>query len=319
MNLWPAAKSGLDRAGVGYPLRQAYVHARSVGERAVHLVYGRPGPESAVLVAGAGRSGTTWLGELLCHRARMQEIFEPLLPFWSEDVRTLTGWRADNPTFEMIYLRPHEAYAGWHSYLYRVLTGRVRNYWTDANRTCWFPTRYLVKEIRMNLMLGFIAHHFRPKIVFILRNPIDVVASRLALGWRVDLNDAFTQETLMADHLAPWMDQLRAVSDPVEQHAAWWAVENLVALRQLADYAHEVVVYEVLAEDPVRVTTALRNRLGIGGETDPTCAERPSRMAAKSGKNFRAALSDADVQKICRLCFKKELVELWPEETERWC
>lgn len=317
--IWSAAKRVVDDAGIGYPLRQAFVHVRSLGEYLLHALEGRPDPQSTILVAGSGRSGTTWLGEMLCHDSRIQEIFEPLLPFWNDEVRELTGWRTEGAWLQGVYLRADAERPAWCRHLHKVFTGRVRNHWTDARRTAWFPTRYLVKSIRMNLMLGFVARQLNPQIVFIIRNPVDVVASRINVGWQADLGDILKQQALVEDHLGPWEDALRAVSDPVEQHAAWWAVENLVALRELQGCPHHVVVYEQLSEAAVGVVGALREQLGVEGAIDATTAARPSRMAGSRGtSDRRSSLSAEDIQKINEWCYRRGLLELYPTAVQRW-
>jgi hypothetical protein len=101
------------------------------------------------------------------------------------------------------------------------------------------PDRYLIKEIRANLMLGYIHDHFQPRIIHVLRHPCAVVASRTRLDWRVNLGDLLQQEDLLEDELAGLAGDIgRARSDCVASHAIGWAVESRVAGRQIREPSH---------------------------------------------------------------------------------
>lgn len=267
---------GLDDAA-----RRAYVEAGRVGERALALWSGPLRPEDAILLVSGGRSGSTWVADILCACAGVQQIFEPLHPGMVREVQELTGWSdTHDPHIRSHYLRPGADHRDWDDFLRRLLAGRVRNYWTDAVRTSWWPRRYVIKVIRGNLLVGHVVDRFSPSVVFLVRNPYSVVASRVAAGWFAEARDLLAQEELVEDYLRPWICDLESEPDLLGIHAAWWAIETRVAADQLATRPHHFATYEGILEDPLRRMLQMAAALDLapdGMETVDFAA--PSRMA----------------------------------------
>ena len=163
------------------------------------------------------------------------------------------------------YLRPDGHYPHWDHVLSRVLTGQSRTYWTDTARTSFFPKRYLIKETRASLMLGYLHDHFHPRIAYLSRHPCAVVASRIGLGWQLDLNNLLSQEELIEDHLSPWIAHIeRAKTNPVATHAIWLAVESRVAWHHLSTRPHCHAYYEHLLVEPEATLRSILSRLNLG-------------------------------------------------------
>jgi hypothetical protein len=300
-----------DTLHLGSLLRQMFVETRLLGEYSKFALHGYPAPSTSIILAGSGRSGTTWLTEVLCALPGVQQIFEPLFPPWNPQVRALTGWDKRDPYIRAIYLRPEEENEDWQTEWQRILTGRVRNYWTDYNRSSYFPDRFLIKEVRANMMLGYLHRQFQPRIIYIMRHPCAVVYSRLAAPqpWHADVQDILQQEDLLNDHLQPWVEAIAAETDVFGAHAVWWAVENHVALQQLRGIPHFLVYYEDLVMQPETVLDNLMPWLGY--EQMPPGVEkllsRPSRMShanlAYQDKqmrlsNWQKQVSSADQERI---------------------
>ncbi len=252
------------------------------GERLKFGLLGRPDASAAILMVGSARSGTTWLMNVLSSARGVQPIFEPLYPPYSPAVRELAGWDARDPYIRGQYLRPGGVYPGWSALLGRILTGQERNYWTDFERKSLFPDRFLIKLIRANLMVGFIAETFRPAIVYTIRHPCAVVRSRLELRWHAEVGDLLAQAELVEDHLAPFADGISRERDLLGAHAVWWAVENMVASRQLAGRPHYRLVYEEAALRPIETARRLAAWLNVElpRDLDPV-TRRISRVTRK--------------------------------------
>ena len=103
-------------------------------------------------------------------------------------------------------------------------------------------------------MLGYLAdRHPELSIILVLRHPVAVVRSQLALSrwdWYADPGHLLGQERLMADHLEPFRPLLEEARPGPEQHAATWCAENLVPLRQLGPGRAHVLFYEHLVARP---------------------------------------------------------------------
>lgn len=216
-------------------------------------------PAGTVLLAGSGRSGTTWLGQIINHGNAYRDVFEPLHP---QRMKALRGWPA------MRYV-PANAPAGDEAVLLRVLlAGRVRSAWTDAYNRKALANRRLIKVIRANLMLGWIKHHVpQASLLFALRHPCAVAYSRLKLGWDTHLDELLAQPELMRDHLEPFREQIERAAfegDAWDRHLMMWCIENVVPLRELRPGDTHVMFYERFCEDFDTECDALFRYLGRG-------------------------------------------------------
>lgn len=214
----------------------------------------RRDPSQAIVLAGSGRSGTTWLGNIIAASPHVDTIFEPL------DRRRV-------PEAGSLPLRPYarreEESPQLEAYLRQVLRGRVSNEWVNrAGRRPW-GWRTLVKTIRGTLLLDWIDRRYRPRIVYMVRHPAAVVLSRMKLGWDTHLDELLAQPTLVANYLEPHLDRLNGLRQPLEEHAALWAVENLVPLRQLPKRGWVFCTYEQLVAAPEAQSRRILRALGL--------------------------------------------------------
>jgi hypothetical protein len=197
-----------------------------------------------MLIAGTARSGTTWLGELIASQVNCRVMFEPFQP------RKVAAYR---PFEYFQYLRPDQDHAGMQQFCTAVFTGRIRNWWIDQEVARLRPQYRLVKEIRANLLLGWIARRF-PEVprLFIVRHPCAVVQSRLQLGWATDTDIAsfLAQPDLVQDHLAEFLHLVQAARTDAGKHAVIWCISHLVPLRQFAAGGLPIVFYEDLVTQP---------------------------------------------------------------------
>ena len=300
-------------------LKRAWVEGRRLGERASFALSGPPDPSSAWLLASSGRSGSTWLGDMLAATPGTQQIFEPLDPRNSKAYRKLMDWPPDlTPSaFKRHYLRPETDAPEWGAFWEDVLSGRVRTYLTDYTRTHFLPKRFLIKTIRANMMLGFVATRFRPRVVFLMRHPAAVINSmfyRVKTSWPADVQDLLAQEALVEDVLRPWVGEIERVSNGFEALAVWWAVENRVALDQLRRREHYLIFYEWLALHPREEIGGVLRWLGMNENDAPeSMLYRYSRMTSVRQRQSQ----EKDVMK--RLSAWRQ--ELTPEEQKivrRW-
>jgi hypothetical protein len=232
-------------------------------------------PRRTVLLAGSGRSGTTWLAEVLERAGRFRYLFEPFHP---DRLPATRGFRPRQ------YLAPGTPDAGMARAVEGVVAGRVRNRWVDQYNGRLIARRRLVKDVWSNLMLGYLAdRHPELPIVLVLRHPVAVVRSQLALArweWYVEPGHLLGQERLMADHLEPFRSLLEGARPGPEQHAATWCAENLVPLRQLGPGRAHVLFYEHLVARPEQELGRLATFLGLPAPAAAgTSAGRPSRLA----------------------------------------
>jgi hypothetical protein len=196
---------------------------------------------TTVFLAGSGRSGTTWLGGLINHDSAYRVVFEPFHPEKVEDFHAFGSKQ---------YLRPEDRREEFLEPARKALAGQLRSGWTDRGGG-GAARRRLVKDIRANLLLGWLAENFPGMpLVLLMRHPCAVVSSRLALGWRDNLDETMAQRELVEDHLLPVEGRIRAARDPFERHLFLWCIDNYVPLRQFSPGEIHLCFYENLLLDP---------------------------------------------------------------------
>ena len=123
-------------------------------------------PSDTVLVVGSGRSGTTWLGNMIGQWPGFLSLFEPF------DYRHVPEI---NITSLRPYIRMNETSNPLDDIIRNVLLGKYKNAWTLSENTRRFTWRILIKDIRINLLLPYIRQRFGNRIIYIIRHPCATV------------------------------------------------------------------------------------------------------------------------------------------------
>lgn len=231
----------------------------------LHLDFGGDHRDT-VFVAGSGRGGTTWLAEMILRLdGGYRYVFEPFFPARVPLARPF-GYRR--------YVRPGDQPPELLDSANRVLSGWTRGPWTDRFNRRLVARRRLVKEIRANLFLGWLAVNFpQMPVILLLRHPCAVALSRMKLGWRSRLEEFAAQPDLVEDFLSPVLEETR-LSTEFERHVFAWCVENLVPLTQLGRGQAHLVFYENLCQSPEEELRGIFEYLGSGPVKVPTEALR---------------------------------------------
>ncbi len=243
---------------------------------ALHVDLGRGDHRRSVFLAGSGRSGTTWLSSVINHRNAYRFVFEP---FYPARVPMVGHFRRKQ------YLRPGDTREEYLVPATAVLTGGLRSLWSDRFNRRLVARRRLIKDIRANLLLGWMHENFPGMpIVLLLRHPCAVVSSRLALGWNDFLAQTMEQQALVEDFLLPMEADIRAARSDFERHLFAWCVENHVPLTQFAPGEIHLAFYEDLLAQPERELARLFSFLGEDLDDRAYRAlARPSPMSRETG------------------------------------
>lgn len=270
-----------------------------------------------ILVTGSNRSGTTWVGRMLCHSGALSSVHEPF---------NSTEWP-----------RVLEARLGGH-YTHVPSTGRDQEIIAAVRRTIAHRTRYrlqlaevtsprnaakLVRHAGLQLdrrrrhrrtllkdpialcSAGWLADQFDLDVVVMIRHPAGYVSSSARLGWRYDFEHLLSQHELVDSVWSPYVDQMRAYSkeppDPFAQAIIMWnLLYSVVAAYQPERPSWQFIRYEDLAGDPMAGFERLYERLGlafsptaaalIAADTDAANpAERSVSEAHNTTRNSQAA------------------------------
>ena len=235
-------------------------------------------PGATVFLAGSGRSGTTWIADILNFRNEYRHISEP---FHRKNVPLAAafGYRQ--------YLRPTDRDAKYLEPARRILSGRIRNLWADKYNRRFLVQKRFVKEVRANLFLKWLRVNFpEMPMVLLIRHPCAVAASRMKLNWEggADLRGFLSQPELMEDHLEPFRSELeraQAEGDAFEKMIFFWCVENLVPLSQLAPGEAHIAFYERFVTTPREEVERLFGYLGRPFDPDVMSALGKPSMATR--------------------------------------
>jgi len=218
------------------------------------IVIKRISPASTIFLSGSGRSGTTWLSNIIGACPGVGILFEPF------DHRKVP----EAKHFSLrTYLRPGEEYPRKKVFIKQVLSWGIHNAWIDCENKNFLVWKALVKSIRANLMLAWIDRNFHCPILYMVRHPCAVVLSRLKLNWETHLEVFLGQEKLMKDYLSKFESSIRKAKKPIHKHAIMWCIENLITLNQLPNYNWTFCSYEELCINTEEEIDRIFSRLGL--------------------------------------------------------
>ena len=239
--------------------------------------------DATIFVCGMGRSGTTWVGNVINHDGSYRTLFEPFLAAKVPAARGFQYIQYINRTDP----RPELAVGAE-----QILSGRVRGFWVDQENRGLFYRRRLIKEVRCNLMLGWLKQR-RPDmpIVLVTRNPMAVAGSWLHLGWGkewmgdgTDFDCMVSQPDLLRDFplISEAIGQIDR-EDPMERIIFQWCVFHLVPFAELGAPERLVVAYENLLLNTHAEVKRLFRYLGARCNWDEVAAT----INTPSTTNFR--------------------------------
>jgi hypothetical protein len=197
---------------------------------------------NTVFLAGSARSGTTWASDIINYKNEYRYVFEPFHP---GKVEICKGFEHRQ------YLRPEDRREEFLRPARTILSGDLRSRWPDYLQRRLVSGRRLIKEVRANLMLGWIHANFpEMPVVFVLRHPCAVANSMLKLRWKPGVDALLSQRDLVEDFLEPFEEEIRSARTDFERHVFSWCIENYVPLMQLERGEIYLIFYENLCEDP---------------------------------------------------------------------
>lgn len=199
---------------------------------------------TTVFLAGTGRSGTTWIANIINYKNAYRLMFEP---FHSQKVGLVRHFRYRQ------YIRPENREKKFMRPAKAILSGKVRNTWVDILNRKLYVSRRLVKDIRSNHFLKWIKTNFPEiPIILLLRHPCAVAYSKLKLGWETHLDEFLAQDELVADYLDPFRSEIESAKTTYEKHIFMWCIENYVPLKQFSDGEIHLTFYENFCMHPER-------------------------------------------------------------------
>ena len=230
-----------------------------------------------ILVTGAHRSGTTWVGKMLAADACTAYISEPLnvlhrpgvfrarIKYWYQYICE-ENEREYIPAFDELLEFDYHLWDEIRSLRsQRDLLRMGRDFFIFYNGLMR-GLRPLFKDPFAVFSTEWFARRLHCKVVIVVRHPAAFASSLKRLNWLFDFQDLLAQPLLMRDHLEPYRAAMESVrqDDVIEQAALLWnLIYRSVYRTQKRNPDFIVVHQEDLARDPIPGYRALYAALGL--------------------------------------------------------
>ncbi len=237
--------------------------------------------DEIIWLLGDGRSGTTWVSDIINHDKRYREMFEPFHPELIEDMQFIAPHQYVQQGAPNEKLR---ALAG------KIFNGRFTHPRVDSENSSLRYEGLLIKDIFANLLCYWALSQF-PKVkpVLLIRNPFSVVLSKSKKKdwfWATEPLDLLNQPALFADYLHPFEEEIKRISNQknyILNQVLIWAIINYVPLRQFKPGNIHICFYEDIYSEPSKEVLKLfefvrDKREELSSDIPENVIERPSRV-----------------------------------------
>jgi hypothetical protein len=261
-------------------------------------------PVRPVLVTGAIRSGTTWVGTVLGRSPALEYVWEPFNPLvraWPHNrvPHFFTGPYDAQPAIQQIadalmQLRSRGHLYGPHP---ETIAREVRRRWRFAQARHAHRTP-LLKDPLAVLLARYLQDRHDMTVVLCIRHPAGFVSSVMRLGWDYDFENLLAQPKLMR-RLEPWREEMQARinrTGPMLERVTllWRVIHGALATTDLAPRDPYVVRHEAASAAPVETYRALFARVGVELTPDIAAAAKGEADSSRTA-TWRANLSDDDI------------------------
>ena len=204
-----------------------------------------------LIIVGSARSGTSWFSELIARQHRYRMLFEPEHEFNTQEGKLICDR----------YLSEAISNKSINGYLKRVFANRVDNDWIAQisnrkwKRHLWpfIPKKFIIKFVRCNLAANYFAEAYTIPVIFIVRNPYDVLASqqRVQFPWLYDISWFQSQDKLcniIQENYDIDIRMKKEVSN-LEKLCLRWCIENTIPFLQKGNPSIKRYKYEDIKAD----------------------------------------------------------------------
>jgi len=236
-----------------------------------------PDEQAPLLVTGLPRSGSSWVGQVLCRAPGVRYRYESLNPHWVPALRGRPGHfrylAPDRPGPKAVRRAGDRALAGRQSPK-QLLRALYRGYGRAALRR---RGRLVLKDPTACLLAGWLQARHGGEVLVLVRHPCGFASSIQRLGWPIRLRRLLDQDDLVRDHLEPYLPVLeQSIDDPWAALGAFWAAVHRVLRAQAGDGWH-FVRYETLCLAPTEAFGTLARNLGLDLAPSATARTGPHR------------------------------------------
>lgn len=202
-------------------------------------------------MASSGRSGSTWLAELMTT---------------SRDTRfTIDPTDVQNRNFRLglefgAYVDPAERDERLEFFYDRLLSGSFRSSFTDQRNRARVPVRRFIRDNHTTSLLPWIVTRYPDvPVIYLLRHPFAVAWSWTELGWKGDPIARMVRSSSFSKNYADYETPL--VQQAFLYNVTIWCAENCLAIQKLSPGSVFPIFYEPLVKNPEAELEALRGYL----------------------------------------------------------
>ncbi|MAC94165.1 MAG: hypothetical protein CMC96_01555 [Flavobacteriales bacterium] len=233
-----------------------------------------------ILITGAHRSGTTWLGEVFRRLNGYNYFYEPFNPRGKvanvpminqyENITKNSSINRKNVYYKYLDSYRSVNYGNLQDFLKKSPTLKIAIKGVVKELTKPFFKKMIFKDPLALLAAEWIYNNFNSKVIIIVRHPCAVVESHKSRGWRFSFNHLLNQDDLK-EELEPFMDRINKLSntedDCIERAAIWWAILNKRVLSYLNEFSENknwvFVSHEFLLQSPENNFKTLFKKLDL--------------------------------------------------------
>ena len=221
--------------------------------------------QTPILVTGAHRTGTTWVGKMLAASPQVAYISEPLNVLHRPGVLrapvskwyTFISWEN-----EAEYLSAFREMLGFHYGLWREVRSlrsrkdslRMGRDFSIFLHGMLFGQRPLIKDPFAVFSAPWFAERLGCRVVITVRHPAGFASSLKRLNWTFDFRDLLEQPLLMEKWLGVDRAEMQLIqpNDVVGQAALLWRMIYRIVARMMKLHSSFIVVrHEDLSLDPI--------------------------------------------------------------------
>lgn len=238
--------------------------------------------EHKLWLIGDGRSGTTWVSNLINYDSYFRNVYEPFHPQIFPQLKYLSSH---------LYERPNAENPGLYDVAEDVFAGRLWHPRTDSDNAIRIYKGLLVKDIFANLFSYWVHNNFKGvKTILLIRNPFAVAMSKFMKKnwtWVTDPITLLNQSNLREDYLLEFEDLIFKTSeknDFILNQILIWSIIHYVPFRQFNSDQVHLMFYENTFVNPSGEISKLENYVGKEFNRLPKqIIEKPSKVR---GINF---------------------------------
>jgi len=233
-----------------------------------------------ILVTGAHRSGTTFVGNILSTPINVSYIYEPFnktyglegIDYWYTYIKRGMGNEIKyrqlmNDLFNLKakYKTPKKEYDSFLKICLRKIYKSKGNIYYYRAKINPFKKFLLLKDPIACLSSEYLHREFNANVIILIRHPAGFVSSIKRLGWRFDFNNFTNQPHLIEDYLKDLLKNVNFENLSVVEEGAllWICIHKVLDSFIKRNPKFIVFRHEDIARDPKNVFQYLFKKLEI--------------------------------------------------------